>query len=171
MKYIKVTFVVLFVFSFCYGQNKSKTSQPILHTQNDSINYALGLANGEGIKNNLFKSTDLEEGKHVFIKYFDKGFASISEFVKPDSTNTYSEIIVIGNKVGRSIKSQLSTGLMGYPSINVEFELIKSGLVDGLNGNFTIMSTLDAQSYLAKTMFEIEQKNPKTKEGKSKIGE
>ena len=47
-----VALVAIFVLTSC---NKYEAKTATLKTQNDSLNYALGLANGDGIKNYYLK--------------------------------------------------------------------------------------------------------------------
>ena len=94
IKNIKVIIIALIIASPCWGQAGTIQNQIILHTQTDSLNYAMGFANGNAIKNYFFKDKPLDESIHVFLKYFDEGFTSDKQFVKPDSTtNKYAEII------------------------------------------------------------------------------
>ena len=160
IKNIKVIIIALIIASPCWGQAGTIQNQIILHTQTDSLNYAMGFANGNAIKNYFFKDKPLDESIHVFLKYFDEGFTSDKQFVKPDSTtNKYAEIIEIGNKVGTSLKGQLATGLMQYAIIKVDFQLLRKGLEDGMRDIFIYMTPEISQKYLQETLVKINLNN------------
>ena len=159
-KTIKIVIATLIIATNCFGQTVPTQNPFILRTQTDSLNYTLGLANGDGIKNYYFKSNPLDECIQVFMKYLDEGFKDDNQFVKPDSiTNKYAEIIKIGNKVGTALKAQVSTGLMGISSLKVDFQLIREGLEDGMRNNNILMTPESSQRYLQGTMVKISQQN------------
>jgi len=159
-KNIKIAIASLIFASNCFGQTITTQNQIILHSQTDSLNYALGFINGNAIKNNFFKNKNLDESIKVFMKYMDEGFTSDKQFVKPDSTtNKNAEIIEIGNKVGTSLKKQLTTGLMQYATIKFDFQLIRKGLEDGMKDNLILMTPENSQKYLQNTMVKISQEN------------
>jgi len=158
-KYIKIAIATLIFASHCFVQTGTAQSQVILNTKTDSLNYTMGVANGDGIKNFYFKDKPLEECISVFMKYLDAGFTADSQFVKPDSSNKYAAIIEIGNKVGTALKAQISTGLMGVPSLKIDFQIIKKGLEDGLRDDYSLMSPENSQRYLQVTMVKIRQQN------------
>ncbi|MDD4992982.1 MAG: FKBP-type peptidyl-prolyl cis-trans isomerase [Paludibacter sp.] len=158
-KNIKIVIASLIFATTCFGQTVTTQNQILLRTQTDSLNYTLGVANGDGIKNYYLKDKPLEEFIGVFMKYLDAGFATNNQFVKPDSTNKYADIIELGNKVGNALKTQVSTGLMGNPGLNVDLQIIRKGLEDGLRSNFSILSAEGAQKYLQETMIKISQQS------------
>lgn len=158
-KTIKIAIFTLLFASHCFGQTATTQNQTLLRTQTDSLNYALGVANGDAIKNYYLKDKALEEFIGIFMKYLDAGFVDENQFIKPDSTNKYAEIIELGNKVGNALKAQVSTGLMDYSSLNVDLETIRKGLEDGLRNNISIISAEGAQRYLQETLAKISQEN------------
>src|ERR1035437_5457537 len=158
-KNIKIAIATLIFTTTCFGQNGTTQNQTLLRTQTDSLNYTLGVANGDGIRNYYLKDKPLEEYISVFMKYLDAGFAAENQFVKPDSTNKYATIIELANKVGSAMKAQVSIGLMGNPSLKIDFQLIKKGLDDGLRNNNSLLSAQSAQRYLQETMTKISQQN------------
>lgn len=155
----KILVASLIFTSTCFGQVVTTQNQTLLRTQTDSINYTLGVANGDAIRNYYLKDKPLEEFIGVFMKYFDAGFLVENQFTKPDSINKYAEIIELGNKVGNALKAQVSTGLMDYSSLKVDFETVRKGLDDGLRNNISIISAEDAQRYLQETLTKISLQN------------
>jgi len=151
--------VSLFLFTvLCIGQNIA-VSTPILNTNNDSINYALGLANGDGIKNGLFNNLPTEKGIAVFVKSLDAAYSSTkNEALKSDTLNEYALISKTGEKVGLALKEQTVTGLMKSSILKVDFELIKKGLIMGMRANFDAMKLQDAMEIIKKAIKEIEEK-------------
>ena len=168
-KIIKIAIFTLLFASHCLGQTATTQNQISLRTQTDSLNYTLGVANGDAIKNYYLKDKPLEEFIGVFIKYLDAGFADENQFIKPDSTNKYAEIIELGNKVGNALKAQVSTGLMDYSSLKVDLKTIRKGLEDGLRNNSSIISAENAQKYLQETLGKISQQNISPEDKLNKI--
>lgn len=159
-KNIRIAIVSLIFATTCFGQTGTAQNQISLRTQTDSLNYTLGVANGDGIKNYYFKDKPLEEYIGVFMKYLDAAFAADNQFVKPDSaTNKHAAIIELGNKVGTALKTQVSTGLMGVSGHKVDFQLIKKGIEDGMRNNNSLMSAESSQKYLQETLAKIKQQN------------
>ena len=155
-KYI-LLLLVLFVFSV-HGIAQENTIFKGLKTQNDSLNYTLGFANGDGIKN-YYTKIPVEQLIPVFIKNLELGFYSTNnEPEVKDSTAENSEIREMGLKIGGTLKNQVVTGLMGKPGLKVDFELIKQGLLDGLRGNERVMKAQEVIEYLSKTIKNIENK-------------
>lgn len=158
-KNMKIAIASLIFATTCFGQAGTAQNQISLRTQTDSLNYALGVANGDGIKNYHFQNKPLEECIGVFMKSLDEAFTGDKPFVKPDSTNIYAPIIEMGNKVGTSLKAQANTGLMGIPNIKVEFQLIRKGVEDGMRDNNSLMSPASSQKYLQESTAKISQQN------------
>ncbi len=158
-KDIRIAIATLIFATTCFAQTATAQNQISLRSQTDSLNYALGVANGDGIKNNYFQNKPLEECIGVFMKSMDEAFAADKQFVKPDSTNIYAPIIEIGNKVGTALKAQASTGLMGISGQKVDFQLIKKGINDGMRDNNSLMSPANSQKYLQETTAKIKQQN------------
>jgi len=149
--------LVLTVFSF-NGIAQDNTGFKGLKTQNDSINYTLGFANGDGIKK-YYTKIPIEQLIPVLIKNLEIGFNSTNnEPARKDSTTENSEIREMGLKIGTTLKRQMVTGLMDKPGIKVDFELIKFGLLDGLRANEQVMKLQDVMEYLTKAIKNIENK-------------
>ena len=156
-KNIRIAIASLIFTATCFGQTANAQNQISLRTQTDSLNYTLGVANGDAIKSYYFQNKPLEECIGVFMKSLDAAFAADKQLVKPDSTNTYTEIIQMGNKVGTALKAQVSTGLMGVSGHKVDFQLIKKGIEDGMRDNNSLMSPANSQKYLQETLAKIKQ--------------
>ena len=157
MKKTILLLLVLSVFSF-NGIAQENATFKGLKTQNDSLNYTLGFANGDGIKK-YYTKIPVEQLIPVLIKNLELGFNSTNnEPVRKDTTTEYSEIRETGLKVGTTLKRQLVSGLMDKPGIKVDFELIKLGLLDGLRGNERVMKLQEVMDYLPKAIKNVENK-------------
>src|SRR5665647_2633505 len=66
-----VALVAIFLLSSC---NKYEAKTVTLKTQNDSINYTLGLANGEGIKTNMMQKDSSEKAIVALMKAIDAAY-------------------------------------------------------------------------------------------------
>ena len=153
---LRIVFLIMVSTNCIAQENISKVS---LKTLNDSLNYTLGYANGDGIKNYYFKNLNTDQAITYFMKSLDVAYLSIDdELVRKDSTNEYFGISQIGSKVGIQLKKQVITGLMGYAGIKVDYELIKQGLFDGMKGSERVMKLKDAIEYLPKAVKKIENK-------------
>jgi len=153
---LRIVFLIMVSTNCIAQENISKVS---LKTQNDSLNYALGFANGDGIKNYYFKNLQADQAITNFMKSMDVAYQSTdNELVRNDSTNEYFGISQIGSKVGTQLKKQIITGLMGYAVIKVDYELIKLGLFDGMRGNERVMKSKDAIEFLQKAVKKLEDK-------------
>ena len=145
---LAVAIVAAVAFTSC---NSNKASVPTLKTQNDSLNYAFGLANGDGIKNYYIKGDSAQNAIKALMEGVNEGMKG-----KVEKENT--ELTDLGNKIGTALKEQTKTGLMGDSSLKVDIKLIKQGLVNGLRGSKIQMDAKTAQEYLQKTMSVLQAK-------------
>jgi len=145
-----VALVAAIAFSSC---NSNKAKLPTLKTQNDSLNYAFGLANGDGIKNYYIKG-----GADSTKKAIKSLMAGIHEGMKGKVEKGNSEINDLGTKIGSALKEQKKSGLMGDSTLKVDIKLIKQGLINGLRGSKIQMTPQQAQEYLQKTMSGLQTK-------------
>lgn len=156
--FIAVAIVAVFAFSSC-DSNKAKL--PTLKTQMDSLNYAFGVANGDGIKNYYLKGDSTDKA----IKSLMDGF---SEGISGEVAKENAELVELGSKIGSSLKEQKKTGLMGDSTLKIDIELIKQGLVNGLRGSKVQMTSQDAQTYLQTTMQALQAKKMESQYGSNK---
>ena len=143
-----VVLVAAVAFTSC---NSNKVSTPTLKTQLDSLNYAFGLANGDGIKNYYIKGDSAQKAIKALMEGVNEGMKG-----KVEKENT--ELTDLGTKIGTALKEQKKTGLMGDSTLKVDIKIIKQGLVNGLRGSKVEMTAKEAQEYLQKTMSELQTK-------------
>ncbi len=147
--FASVLLIAIFVFASC---NKYEPAKVKLENQNDSLNYALGLANGEGIKGYYLRGDSSDEPVKELIKAIDKAF---SQKANKD------ELYQLGLQIGNSLKQQKQNGLMGDSTLVFDQKLIIQGLVNGLNGFKEGMTSEVADQYLRTTMMALQEKKMK----------
>ncbi len=157
--FIAVAIVAAFTFTSC---DKNKAKLPTLKTQIDSLNYALGLANGAGIKDYYIKG---DSANQKIASLLD----GMKEGMKGEVIKENAELADLGTKIGSSLKEQTKSGLMGDSSLKVDIKLIKQGLVNGLKGSKIQMAPQDAQEYLQKTMQALQARKMESQFGPNKI--
>jgi FKBP-type peptidyl-prolyl cis-trans isomerase FkpA len=157
--FMAVALVAAFAFSSC---NSNKAKLPTLKTQLDSLNYAFGLANGEGIKNYYIKGDSAK-------KSITSLLAGLNEGMKGKIDKETGELSDLGTKIGTSLKDQKKSGLMGDSTLKVDIDLIKQGLVNGLRGSKIQMNPIQAQEYLKNTMTVLQAKKMEKQYGPNKL--
>ena len=157
--FLAVALVAAFTFTSC---NSNKSKLPTLKTQNDSLNYAFGVANGAGIKEYYIKGDSAN-------KKIASLLAGMKEGMKGNVDEKNAELVDLGTKIGSSLKGQEKSGLMGDSTLKVDINLIKQGLVNGLRGSKIQMTAQEAQTYLQKTMQELQAKKIEAQFGPNKI--
>lgn len=140
--FIAVALVAAFTFSSCSG-NKPKL--PVLKTQTDSLNYALGLAYGDNLKTNYIKGDSAKKSIKALMEGIEEGTKGKVE--KGDE-----ELVNLGTQIGSSLKQQKKAGFLGDSALTMNYDLIKQGLLNGLKSSKLGMTSKDAQAYLQKTM-------------------
>lgn len=121
--------------------DKAKTIE--LKNFTDSINYAFGLMNGSDIKMYLLASDSTGEEKKDFIKQINKA-------LKMKIRNP--QLMNMGEQIGKTIKDQEATGLVGEPKLETKFALIKQGFINGMKGHDTQFNQQTAGEYISNTI-------------------
>ncbi len=110
---------------------------------NDSINYAFGLLNGSEIKNYVLNNDSTGKETKTMIK-------AINKAMKSKVHN--AQLMNMGEQIGKNIKEQEPTGLVGEPGLTTNFELIKQGFINGMKGYDTQFDQQSAQTYIQTTI-------------------
>lgn len=131
-----------------------KTAKTIeLKTLNDSLNYAFGVLNGNDV--------------HMYILANDSDGVEFEDFVKALNNGLKSKVnnpqmVTMGENIGKQIKEQEETGLVGVMGLDTDFELIKQGFVNGLHSYLApFESTMDAGTFIDKVINEKRYGNTK----------
>ncbi len=140
-----VALVAIFMMTSC---NKYEAKTSALKTQNDSLNYTLGLANGDGIKNYYMKSDSTDKPVIALMEALEKAYKGGDK----------GEMYKLGVEIGNSLKQQKANGLMGDSTLAFNQKLVMQGLVNALKGFDKGMTPKEAQEYIQKTMTKIQTK-------------
>jgi FKBP-type peptidyl-prolyl cis-trans isomerase FklB len=140
-----VTLVAIFVMASCGKYEAKKVS---LNSQNDSLNYTLGLANGAVIKDYYMKNDSSDKPIAVLMK-------AIEEAYKTDAPK--DEMYKLGLQIGSSFKQNKTKGLMGDSTMTFNEKLVIQGLVNALNGFEEGMKPADAEKFIQETMMAKQQ--------------
>ncbi len=156
--FLLVAIFATFTFSSC---KNDKPGKPTLKSQIDSLNYAFGVANGDGIKNYYLQGDSTGEALNSLLKGINDGLKS-----KVDKENM--ELASIGTQIGSSLKEQSKSGLMGDSSLTVNIDLVKQGLINGMKGSNIKMTPQEASGYLQSTMQSLQEKKMEKQYGANK---
>ncbi|HRZ95961.1 MAG TPA: FKBP-type peptidyl-prolyl cis-trans isomerase N-terminal domain-containing protein [Paludibacter sp.] len=141
-----VTLVAVLVFTSC---NKFEPKEVKLSTVNDSLNYTLGLANGDGIKSYYMQNDSTDQPMIELLKALDKAY-------KGDANE--DEMYKLGLQIGGSFKQQKKQGLMGDSTLVFDTKMVRQGLVNALNDYKEGMTAEQAEEYIRVTMMAIQEK-------------
>ena len=144
--FASVILMTIFVLASC---NQNKPAKVTLSNENDSLNYALGLANGEGIKSYYLRGDSSEKPVQELLNAIDKAF---------NQKTNKNEMYQLGLQIGNSLKQQKQHGLMGDSTLVFDTKLVIQGLVNGLNGYKEGMSAEKADEFLRTTMTALQEK-------------
>lgn len=88
--------------------NKYTAQTVVLNNQNDSMNYALGLMNGAGIKMYQLRNDSSIETVAEFMDALQRGYDGKIEQL--------GEVAAIGKNIGQAIKASEAVGLADNPA-------------------------------------------------------
>lgn len=160
--FLVVAVIAASVLSSC---NSNSTKMPSLKNQIDSLNYAFGLANGNGIKQ-YYLAADSANADSLNAK-IESLLRGMDEGMKGDVAEN-PELAELGTNIGNALKEQKKAGLMGDSSLTVDIKLIKQGLVNGMKGSNIQMTAEEAQTYLNATMQKLQEKRMQEQNGPNK---
>ena len=116
---------------------KAKVVQ--LKSESDSLNYAFGLLNGDGVGREVLADDSLGNDFKVLVKAINQGMKS--KVRNP-------QLVMLAENIGNSFRQQEEEGLMGIPELEIRFELIQQGFVNGLRGFDEQMTMQEANVYV-----------------------
>lgn len=136
---------IALLLSSCGGNYKAAAVKMV--NENDSLNYAFGLANGNTIKQYYLADDSSEITVVEFIKAVEKAYETTS-----DADDNIGEV---GREIGFALKQMSQTGLVGMPSLPYDGKLVMQGMVNGLNGYEEGFAIVDARGYLQQGLMEM----------------
>ena len=141
--------LVVSLFTACENK-KPKDVLSSLKNQNDSLNYAYGIAVGNSLKQYYMQPSDTTDA--AIAKQIDQLFNGIAEGLKSNAGGELSELTEMGKNFGAYIKEQQETGLLGDSTLTMNLAILKQGIINGLKNYNDILTTEEANQYLNNTM-------------------
>lgn len=138
----------------------SKPAKVTLKNNADSVNYAFGMLNGQQIVMYVLSADTTGTGKEVFLK-------ELNSVLK--SGQKYPQLSKIGEQIGKQIKAQEESGLIGIEALTTDFELIKQGFINGFL-DYGDWDPMFANGYIQEAVNEI-QYGPTKQEGQAFLEE
>ena len=114
----------------CSNTYEGKTVE--LTNMNDSVNYALGLVNANGIKMQQFRNIDSTEYKAATTAFMDGLIKGYETEVQEEP----SEIQGVAQNIGYAVKEMEKSGLANNPAWAINEKLFFQGLVNAINNEF-----------------------------------
>ena len=151
MKKLSILFAVAIICAVSFTScNDNSAKKPILRTQLDSLNYAFGLTNGDGLRKYRLQNDIMEDPLDEFFKGLNDGLNS-----KSDNNPELDRVII---QFGSALKQQSESGLMGDSTLTFDYKLIRQGLINGIKGADFQMTVDEANEYFETTMMALQAK-------------
>ena len=139
--------------------NKYTAQTVVLNNQNDSMNYALGLMNGAGIKMYQLRNDSSIETVAEFMDALQRGYDGKIEQL--------GEVAAIGKNIGQAIKASEAVGLADNPAWTLNEKLFFQGLVNALYHDTVVMNADAARNYFQAQYQASAMSNDSVKAGKT----
>lgn len=123
-----------------------------LANETDSLNYALGVANGSSIKQYYMANDSLGKNVKEFVQFVEQAYKAVPSEEK--------EMYELGESIGMSLKRMEESGLAGIISVPYNNQLVLQGLVNGLNQYKEGISEEEARTYLQEGMMSARGEMP-----------
>lgn len=135
----KLSIIILAAMAMISCGNTYTAQQAELSNVNDSMNFALGIANGAQIKAYYLRNDSSAETVAEFIDALQAGYdGSVPEL---------SEEARIGMNIGTSIAQSEKNGLADNPAWTLNEKLFFQGLINGLEHDTTVMDAAQARQF------------------------
>ena len=135
--------VVLIGLVSCGGSYKAKT--PKLATQEDSLNYALGLVISSDLKMTILQNDTSVKSNTALVEKIEKMY----------NNENNDQAYKTGLRIGNMISDQRKGGLIGDSTLIFNEELFKKWLVKGIAGDTTGITGPHAMVYFQTTVQKI----------------
>ena len=140
MKKISIIFLAALAMISCGNSYKPQDAE--LFNQTDSVNFAIGLANGLQIKMYHLQNDSSDEAIAEFIDALEEAYLGKEEEL--------SEIAQSGRQFGTSIKMFEKNGLAENPSWKINEKIFFQALVNALHGDTLGMQAIEAEEFIRK---------------------
>ena len=135
----KLSIIILAAMAMVSCGNTYTAQQAELANMNDSINFALGIANGSQIKAYYLQNDSSAETVAEFIDALQAGYdGSVAEL---------TEEARIGKNIGSSIAQSEKNGLADNPAWTLNEKLFFQGLINGLEHDTTVWDATAARQF------------------------
>ncbi|MCQ2335089.1 MAG: FKBP-type peptidyl-prolyl cis-trans isomerase [Paludibacteraceae bacterium] len=138
----KMTIIVMAAMAMLSCSKGYQAKEPVLQTQNDSINYALGFLNGSQMKSQFVREDqdmDKNQACKEFVDALQRGWDGKVEDL--------SQAQSIGRNIGNAVKGMEEKGLLEVPAWTLNEKILFQGLVNGLYKEWGVMSPNDARDF------------------------
>ncbi len=136
----KMTFMMALVAMAMVSCGNSYEAKTVaLNSQLDSLNYALGFANGAQIKMYYLQGDSTHEGANEFLEALANGYNTDAKEI--------SQAKQAGESVGQAVKQMETNGLADIKAWAINEKIFFQGLVNGFHHDTTVMNVTDAQNY------------------------
>lgn len=141
---------VIVAMTACGGNGGFSAKTVQITTQEDSINYTLGLTNGVQIKQMYLANDSNKNAAADFIKGIDKEF---------NRSKGKSEVYMNGYGLGQWLKEQQENGILENPNYKIDINLMKQGLINAFRNyqDSTGFTSDLAQGYVQQIFNKIQQ--------------
>jgi len=138
MKKLSILFIATLAMISCGNTYKGQIVD--LANQNDSMNYALGIANGSQIRMMYLRA---DSSMETITEFIDAMQAAYDGKVEEET----SQIVNVAKNVGHSIKMSEKTGLAENPAWTLNEKLFFQGLFNGIIMDTTVLNAEFARGF------------------------
>jgi FKBP-type peptidyl-prolyl cis-trans isomerase len=161
----KVSFLMAIAFAAILASCTGKAPKANLKTDVDSLSYAIGMAQTQGLKDYLVRM-------QMDTTYMDEFIKGLNEGVK--KTSKKKDAYFMGIQIGQQIKNQVIKGinheLFGADSTKtINMDNFLSGFISGTLGKDGKMTVQQAQTYAQMNMEKIKGKSMQKQYGANKV--
>jgi FKBP-type peptidyl-prolyl cis-trans isomerase FklB len=119
----------------------------------DSINYIFGYLNGFDINRYvLANSDDKVADQKELIANVNKGLSS---------NVSNPQLVNVATNFGQQLKTMNDNGLMNMPQLELNYKLLRQGLINGFLKDTVVWQSAEANTYLRQTMTSLESRQAK----------
>lgn len=127
------------VFAACTSKKTAKSVE--LKSEIDSFSYALGLSNGDQVRQFVMKNDTTG-------KYMNDFFAGLEAGLKAPKEDPANQIENLKKQIGQSYAMFEKNGLFGDSTLTANYQIFRQGMINGFDGKDIQMKAADAKQYL-----------------------